>query len=318
MTTLVIAEHDNAALNEATARTLSAARAMGGDVHVLVAGQGAEAVAREAAGLEGVAKVLLTEGEPLAHGLAEPLAALIVRLAPAYGAVLAPATTFGKNVLPRAAALLDVMQVSDIIEVVAPDTFRRTIYAGNAIQTVRSTDGTRVVTVRASAFPAAPAGGAEAPVERIEAAADPNLSRFVEARIAETERPELASARIIISGGRALGSREKFEEVILPVADKLGAAVGASRAAVDAGYAPNDWQVGQTGKIVAPDLYIACGISGAIQHLAGMKDSKVIVAINKDDEAPIFQVADYGLVGDLFQVLPELEKELEKRAQANA
>jgi electron transfer flavoprotein alpha subunit len=265
-----------------------------------------------------VNKVLLAEGEPLAHGLAEPVAALIVRLAPDYDAMLAPATSFGKNVMPRVAALLDVMQVSDIIEVVGPDTFRRTIYAGNAVQTVRSTDKKRVVTVRASAFPAAPAGGAEAPVERIEAAGDPGLSSFVEARIAEMERPELASARIIISGGRALGSREKFEEVILPVADKLGAAVGASRAAVDAGYAPNDWQVGQTGKIVAPDLYIACGISGAIQHLAGMKDSKVIVAINKDDEAPIFQVADYGLVGDLFQVLPELEKELEKRAQANA
>ena len=316
MTTLVLAEHDNQKLNEATAKSVSASAKLGGDVHVLVAGKGAAGVAAEAAKLAGVSKVLLAESDALEHGLAEPLAAAIVALAAPYDAFVAPATTSGKNVMPRVAALLDVMQISDAIEVLGPDTFRRPTYAGNAIQMVKSKDAKKVVTIRTASFPAAEAGGSEAPVENVSAAADPGLSTFVEESVATSERPELAAAKIIISGGRALGSKEKFLEVILPVADKLGAAVGASRAAVDAGYAPNDWQVGQTGKIVAPDLYIACGISGAIQHLAGMKDSKVIVAINKDPEAPIFQVADYGLVADLFQVLPELEKELEKRASA--
>ncbi len=318
MTSLVLAEHDNQRLNEATAKTLSAAQELGGEVHVLVAGKGAAAVAAEAARLAGVSKVLLAEAEALEHGLAEPLAALLVGLAGAYEAILAPATTSGKNVLPRVAALLDVMQVSDVTEVLAPDTFRRPSYAGNAIQTVKSTDAKKLLTIRTSAFPAAEAGGSAAPVETIAAPEDPGLSAFVEESVAANERPELASAKIIISGGRALGSREKFMEVMLPLADQLGAAVGASRAAVDAGYAPNDWQVGQTGKIVAPNLYIACGISGAIQHLAGMKDSKVIVAINKDEEAPIFQVADYGLVGDLFTILPELNAELDKRAASQA
>ncbi|MCT8268569.1 electron transfer flavoprotein subunit alpha/FixB family protein [Afifella sp. JA880] len=311
MTILLVAEHDNQSLNEATAKALTAAREMGGDVHILVAGKDARPAAEEAAKLAGVAKVLLAEDEPLAHHLAEPMADLITGLAGDYDAVLAPATTSGKNVMPRVAALLDVMQVSDIIEVVAPDTFKRPIYAGNAIQTVKAKDARKVVTVRTSAFQAAEAGG-EAPIETVSAPADSGKSRYVSAKIQESERPELASAKIIVSGGRALGSKEKFDEVMLPFADKLGAAVGASRAAVDAGYAPNDWQVGQTGKIVAPDLYIACGISGAIQHLAGMKDSKVIVAINKDEEAPIFQVADYGLVADLFTALPELTAELDK------
>ena len=313
MTILLLAEHDNSKLNEATAKTLSAALKMSGDVHILVAGKNARSVADEAAGLAGVSKVLLAESDAFANSLAEPLALLIQGLAGSYDALVAPATTSGKNIMPRVAALLDVMQVSDIIEVVSADTFRRTIYAGNAIQTVRSRDAKKVVTVRTSAFPNAPAGDTKAPVEVVPAVADPGLSTFIGDAVAKTERPELAAARIIVSGGRAVGSREKFMEVILPVADALGAAVGASRAAVDAGYAPNDWQVGQTGKIVAPDLYVACGISGAIQHLAGMKDSKVIVAINKDQEAPIFQVADYGLVGDIFTILPELAKELEKR-----
>jgi electron transfer flavoprotein alpha subunit len=262
-----------------------------------------------AAKLDGVAKVLHAEGDEYANRLAEPLADLIVSLAGSYDTLMAPATTSGKNVMPRVAALLDVMQISDIIEVISADTFKRPIYAGNALQTVRSTDAKRVITVRTASFSAAGEGGS-ASVETIAAAGDKGLSSFVKDAIAESDRPELTSAKIIISGGRALGSSEKFQEVILPVADKLGAAVGASRAAVDAGYAPNDWQVGQTGKVVAPDLYIACGISGAIQHLAGMKDSKVIVAINKDEEAPIFQVADYGLVADLFEALPELEKAL--------
>jgi electron transfer flavoprotein alpha subunit len=314
MTILVLAEHDNARLNEATAKALSAAQKLGGDMHVLVAGKNAAAVAEEASKLAGVSKVLLAQSDALEHRLAEPLAALIVSLAGSYDALVAPATTSGRNVMPRVAALLDVMQVSDAIEVLTPDTFRRPSYAGNAIQTVKSRDAKKVITVRIASFPAVEAGGDPAPVETVDAPQDAGLSAFVEESVATNERPELASARIIISGGRALGSKEKFLEVMLPVADTLGAAVGASRAAVDAGYAPNDWQVGQTGKIVAPDLYIACGISGAIQHLAGMKDSKVIVAINKDAEAPIFQVADYGLVGDLFQVLPELRKELEARA----
>ncbi len=311
MATLLIAEHDNASLNEATAKALSAAAALGGDVDVLVAGKGAKAAADEAAKLAGVGKVLLAESDALEHRLAEPLAALIVKLADGYDALVAPATTAGKNVMPRVAALLDVMQISEIIEVDGADTFKRPIYAGNAIQTVRSTDAKKVITVRAASFPAAE-GGNSASVETIDPADDPGLSSFVADRIAESDRPELASAKIILSGGRGVGSKEKFAEVIEPVADKLGAAVGASRAAVDAGYAPNDWQVGQTGKIVAPDLYIAAGISGAIQHLAGMKDSKVIVAINKDEEAPIFQVADYGLVADLFEALPQLSEELDK------
>ena len=309
MATLLIAEHDNATLSDQTAKALTAAGQLGGEVHVLVAGQGAQAAADAAAKLDGVAKVLLAEDAALEHRLAEPMAALIASLAEGYDAFVAPATTNGKNIMPRVAALLDVMQLSDIMEVVSVDTFKRPIYAGNAIQTVQSTDARKVITVRTASFSAAGEGGA-APVETIAAAADPGLSSYVSTELSGGDRPELTSAKVIISGGRALGSSEKFEEVILPVADKLGAAVGASRAAVDAGYAPNDWQVGQTGKVVAPDLYIAAGISGAIQHLAGMKDSKVIVAINKDEDAPIFQVADYGLVADLFDVLPELEKTL--------
>ncbi len=309
MAILLIAEHDNASLSDQTAKALSAAAKIGSDIDVLVAGNGAKAAADAAAKLAGVRKVLLAEAPALENRLAEPLAATIISLAGNYDTIIAPATTSGKNVMPRVAALLDVAQISEIIEVVSADTFKRPIYAGNAIQTVQSTDAKKVITVRTASFPAAAEGGSAA-VESVNAAADPGLSSFVENKLSASERPELTSAKIIISGGRALGSSEKFQEVILPVADKLGAAVGASRAAVDAGYAPNDWQVGQTGKVVAPELYIAVGISGAIQHLAGMKDSKVIVAINKDEEAPIFQVADYGLVGDLFTILPELEKAL--------
>ncbi|MBB3148301.1 electron transfer flavoprotein alpha subunit [Phyllobacterium trifolii] len=309
MAILLFAEHDNETLSDQTAKALTAALAIGSDVHVLVAGKGAKGVAEQAAKLAGVKKVLLADSDDLANRLAEASAALIVSLAGNYDTIIAAATTNGKNILPRVAALLDVMQVSDIIEVISADTFKRPIYAGNAIQTVQATDAKKVITVRTATFAAAGEGGS-ASVENVSAAANPGLSKFVEAKLSGGDRPELTSARIIISGGRALGSNEKFKEVILPVADKLGAAVGASRAAVDAGYAPNDWQVGQTGKVVAPDLYIAVGISGAIQHLAGMKDSKVIVAINKDEEAPIFQVADYGLVGDLFVILPELEKAL--------
>jgi len=311
MTTLLLAEHDNKTLRDTTAKALTAAKQLGGDVHVLVAGQGCKAVADAAAKLDGVSKVLLADGAPYAHMLAEPVAALIVSLAGAYDAIVAPATTLGKNILPRAAALLDVMQVSDVTKVVAPDTFERPIYAGNAIQTVKSAEPKKVITIRTAGFAAAGEGG-NAPVETVSAAADPGKSSFVGEELSKLDRPELTSARIIISGGRAMQNRENFTKYIEPVADKLGAAVGASRAAVDAGYAPNDWQVGQTGKIVAPELYIAVGISGAIQHLAGMKDSKVIVAINKDEEAPIFQVADYGLVADLFQALPELATELGK------
>ncbi|MHB0950586.1 MAG: electron transfer flavoprotein subunit alpha/FixB family protein [Allorhizobium sp.] len=309
MAILLLAEHDNATLSDQTAKALTAATQIGGDVHVLVAGSAAQGAAHAAAKLSGVSKVLLADDVGLANDLAEPLAALIVSLAGSYEAIVAPATSVGKNVLPRVAALLDVMQVSEIIEVVSPDTFKRPIYAGNAIQTVQSTDAKKVITVRTASFAAAGESGS-ASVETVSAAANPGLSTHVSDALSSSDRPELTSAKIIISGGRALGSAEKFKEVILPVADKLGAAVGASRAAVDAGYAPNDWQVGQTGKVVAPQLYIACGISGAIQHLAGMKDSKVIVAINKDEEAPIFQVADYGLVADLFEALPELEKAL--------
>jgi electron transfer flavoprotein alpha subunit len=311
MTTLLIAEHDNATLRDATHKALTAARALAAPVHVLVAGEGCRGVAEAAAKLEGVGKVLYADASTYAHMLAEPLAALVVGLAPSYDAIVAPATTTGKNFMPRVAALLDVMQISDIVKVIAPDTFERPIYAGNAIQTVRSRDKVKVLTVRTSTFPAAGAGGT-APIETAAAAADPGISAFVGEELSKTDRPELTSARIIISGGRAMQSRENFGKYIEPVADKLGAAMGASRAAVDAGYAPNDWQVGQTGKVVAPELYIAVGISGAIQHLAGMKDSKVIVAINKDEEAPIFQVADYGLVADLYQVLPELAQELGK------
>ncbi|MFK0164483.1 electron transfer flavoprotein subunit alpha/FixB family protein, partial [Rhizobium sp. NPDC090279] len=292
-----------------TAKALTAAAKIGGEVHILVAGSGAKAAAEQAVKLSGVSKVLVAEDASLANNLAEPLAALIVSLSGSYDTIIGAATSVGKNVLPRVAALLDVAQVSEIIEVVSADTFKRPIYAGNAIQTVQSTDAKKVITVRTASFASAPEGG-NAAIETVSAAANPGLSTFVGDALSSSDRPELTSAKIIISGGRALGSAEKFKEVILPVADKLGAAVGASRAAVDAGYAPNDWQVGQTGKVVAPQLYIACGISGAIQHLAGMKDSKVIVAINKDEEAPIFQIADYGLVADLFEALPELQKAL--------
>lgn len=309
MTILLLADHDGKSLSDQTGKALTAATQIGGDVHILVAGKGCGSIADEAAKLNGAAKVLCADDAAYDNMLAEPVADLIVKIAGDYDAILAPATTNGKNILPRAAALLDVMQVSDVIKIVSADTFQRPIYAGNAIQTVQSSDAKKVLTIRTTGFAAADTSGS-ASVEKIEGAGDPGLSKFVKAEIAKSDRPELTSAKIIISGGRALGSQEKFNSVILPVADKLGAAVGASRAAVDAGYAPNDWQVGQTGKVVAPDLYIACGISGAIQHLAGMKDSKVIVAINKDEEAPIFQVADYGLVADLFDVLPELEKAL--------
>jgi electron transfer flavoprotein alpha subunit len=311
MSTLLIAEHDNKALKDATAKALTAAKALGQDVHVLVAGKDCRTVADAATKLDGVKNVLLADGASYEHMLAEPMAALIQSLAGNYDAIVSPATTTGKNIMPRVAALLDVMQISDIVKVIAPDTFERLIYAGNAVQTVRSKDKIKVITVRTSTFQATGAGGS-APVEQVAPAADPGLSSFVGEELSKSERPELTSAKIIISGGRAMQSRENFTKYIEPVADKLGAAVGASRAAVDAGYAPNDWQVGQTGKVVAPELYIAVGISGAIQHLAGMKDSKVIVAINKDEEAPIFQVADYGLVADLYQALPELAAELGK------
>jgi electron transfer flavoprotein alpha subunit len=315
MPTLLVAEHDNKSLKDATAKALTAAKAVGADVHVLVAGQQCQAAAEAAAKLDGVKKVLIADAPAYAHVLAEPVAALIVALAGPYETIMAPATTNGKNIMPRVAALLDVMQISEISKVVAPDTFERPVYAGNAIQTVRSLDPKKVITVRTAAFQATAAGGAAAPIEQAAAVADPGLSGFVGEELSKSERPELTSAKIIISGGRAMQNRENFTKYIEPVADQLGAAVGASRAAVDAGYAPNDWQVGQTGKVVAPDLYIAVGISGAIQHLAGMKDSKVIVAINKDEEAPIFQVADYGLVADLYQALPELAQELEKRGR---
>ena len=309
MAILLLAEHDNATLSDLTAKTLTAATQIGGDVHVLVAGSGAKGAADAAAKLSGVSKVLLADDASYANALAEPLAALIVSLAPSYDVIIAPATASAKNVAPRVAALLDVAQVSEIIEVVSPDTFKRPIYAGNAIQTVQATDAKKVLTIRTASFAAAGTGGT-ATVEAVAAAADPGLSSFKGEEVAVSDRPELTSAKVIVSGGRALGSKEKFEEVIVPLADRLGAATGASRAAVDAGYAPNDWQVGQTGKVVAPELYIAVGISGAIQHLAGMKDSKVIVAINKDPDAPIFQVADYGVVGDYKTVVPELMKAL--------
>jgi electron transfer flavoprotein alpha subunit len=309
--TLLIAEHDNRSLKDATAKAVTAAKALGADIDILVAGKNCKAAADAASKLEGVRKVLIADAAPYEHQLAEPLAALIVSLAGNYDVVMAAATTTGKNVMPRVAAFLDVMQISDITKVVSPDTFERPIYAGNAIQTVKSSDTKKIITVRTSTFQATGTGGS-AGVENAAAAADPGLSTFAGEELSKSDRPELTSAKIIISGGRAMQSRDNFTKYIEPVADKLGAAVGASRAAVDAGYAPNDWQVGQTGKVVAPELYIAVGISGAIQHLAGMKDSKVIVAINKDEEAPIFQVADYGLVADLYQVLPELAAELDK------
>jgi len=311
MTTLLLAEHNNSALNDATAKAVAAARGLGGPVHVLVAGSGARAVAEQAAKLAGVDKVLVADNAAYANALAEPVAALVVSLAGPYDAIVAPATANGKNILPRVAAQLDVMQISEVTKVVSADTFERPIYAGNAIQTVQSTDGKKVITVRTAAFQSAGEGGSAA-IEDVAAAADPAVSSFKGEELSKSDRPELASAKIIISGGRALGSAENFTKYIEPVADALGAAMGASRAAVDAGYAPNDLQVGQTGKVVAPQLYIAVGISGAIQHLAGMKDSRVIVAINKDEEAPIFQVADYGLVGDLFTLLPELQAALGK------
>jgi electron transfer flavoprotein alpha subunit len=311
MTTLLLAEHDHASLKDVTNKALTAAAELGAPVDVLVAGENARGAAEAAAKLSGVAKVLLADDPAYAHDLAEPLAALIRTLAPGYDAFVAPATSRFKNVMPRVAALLDVMQISEIIKVVAPDTFERPIYAGNAIQTVRSRDAKKVITVRSSTFAATGEGGS-APVETVAAVADPGLSTFVGERVARNNRPELASARIIVSGGRGMRSSANFAKYIEPLADKLGAGVGASRAAVDSGFAPNDWQVGQTGKVVAPELYIAIGISGAIQHLAGMKDSKVIVAINKDADAPIFQVADYGLVADLYEAVPELTEQLGK------
>ncbi len=311
MAVLVLAEHEAGALKASTLNTVTAAKALGGDVHVLVAGSGIAAVAEAAAKVDGVAKVLTADAPAYAHHLAEPLSALLVDLAKGYAALLAPATSTGKNVLPRVAALLDVAQISDITAVVSADTFVRPIYAGNALATVQSKDAVKVITVRTTAFEAAAANGGSAAIEAVNAAADPGVSSFVGQQLSKSERPELTAARVIISGGRGMQSGENFH-LLEKVADKLGAAVGASRAAVDAGFVPNDLQVGQTGKIVAPDLYVAVGISGAIQHLAGMKDSKVIVAINKDEEAPIFQVADYGLVADLFKALPELAAELDK------
>jgi electron transfer flavoprotein alpha subunit len=312
MSVLLIAEHNNATINDATRKTLTAVKAMGGAVHVLVAGAGCKAAAEAAAKLDGVEKVLLCDGATYAHALAESLAALIVSLAGPYSHIVTAATPAGKNVMPRVAALLDVMQVSEITKVVAPDTFERPIYAGNAIQTVQSGDAKKVITVRTASFQATADGTTSAPVEAVAAAANAGKTVFKGEEVAKSDRPELAAARIVVSGGRGMGSGENFKKYIEPVADKLGAAMGASRAAVDAGFVPNDYQVGQTGKVVAPELYVAVGISGAIQHLAGMKDSKVIVAINKDAEAPIFQVADYGLVGDLFQIMPELKAELDK------
>ncbi|MDI9232341.1 electron transfer flavoprotein subunit alpha/FixB family protein [Limnohabitans lacus] len=310
MTSLVIAEHDNASIKGATLNTVTAAAACGGDVHVLVAGHNAGAAAAAAAQIAGVAKVIHADSEALAHGLAENVAAQVLAIAGNYSHILFPATAGGKNVAPRVAAKLDVAQISDITKVDSPDTFERPIYAGNAIATVQSTDATKVITVRTTGFDAAAATGGAAAVESAAAQADSGKSSFKGSEIAKNDRPELTAAKIIVSGGRALGSSEKFNEVMTPLADKLGAAIGASRAAVDAGYAANDLQVGQTGKIVAPQLYVACGISGAIQHLAGMKDSKVIVAINKDPEAPIFSVADFGLEADLFAAVPELTQAL--------
>jgi electron transfer flavoprotein alpha subunit len=310
VTILVIAEHDNASVKSATLNTIAAAQKIGGDIHVLIAGSNAQAAADAAAKIVGVAKVLLADAPQLADGLAENIDGTVVQIAKNYSHILAPATPYGKNIAPRIAAHLDVAQISDITAVDSPDTFERPIYAGNAIATVQSSDAIKVITVRTTGFDPVAAEGGNASVEKIEASADAGISKFVSRELTKLDRPELTSAKIIVSGGRGLGSGENYTKVLEPLADKLGAALGASRAAVDAGFVPNDYQVGQTGKIVAPNLYVAVGISGAIQHLAGMKDSKVIVAINKDAEAPIFSVADYGLVGDLFTVVPELVKEL--------
>jgi electron transfer flavoprotein alpha subunit len=312
MAILVLADHDGHGIKQPTRSALAAAAAIGGDVHVLVAGEGCGDAAAAAARIPGVAKVLHADQTALAHALAEPMAALLAGLAAGYTHILSAATTAGKNVMPRLGALLDVQPISEVAGVVSADTFVRPIYAGNALATVRSADAIKVMTVRAASFDPVPAEGGAAPIEAVAAVADTGLSRFVGQELSASERPELTAARVVVSGGRGMGSGDNFK-LIEAVADKLGAAVGASRAAVDAGFVPNDYQVGQTGKIVAPELYIAVGISGAIQHLAGMKDSKVIVAINKDEEAPIFQVADYGLVGDLFSLLPELASELEKK-----
>ncbi len=310
MTALVVAEHDQQTIKPATLNAVSAAAACGGEVHVLVAGHHAQGAAEQAARIAGVTKVLHADDEALAHALAEPMAAQVLAVASAYSHLVWPATANGKNVAPRVAAKLDVAQLSDITAVHSDDTYERPIYAGNAVATVQSSDAVQVITVRTTAFDGAAAEGGSATVESVAVAQLPQSSRFVRSEAVQSDRPDLTAAKVVVSGGRALGSQEKFEEVVIPLADKLGAAVGASRAAVDAGYAPNDWQVGQTGKIVAPQLYVACGISGAIQHLAGMKDSKVIVAINKDPEAPIFGVADYGLEADLFEAVPELTNRL--------
>jgi electron transfer flavoprotein alpha subunit len=312
MAILVLAEHDNKSIRKATLNAVAAARKLGGDIHVLVAGHGAGEAAKAAAQIAGVAKVLHADAPHLGEFLAENVAALVVSLAKGYAHILAPATSNGKNVLPRAAALLDVQQISDICAVESPDTFVRPIYAGNALATVKSKDPIKVITVRTTAFDAVAPSGGNAALDTVQAPPDSGLASFVGREVSKSERPELTAAKIIVSGGRGMGSGENFTKVLEPLADKLGAAMGASRAAVDAGFVPNDWQVGQTGKIVAPDLYVAVGISGAIQHLAGMKDSRVIVAINKDEEAPIFQVADYGLVGDLFQLVPNVVEELKK------
>jgi electron transfer flavoprotein alpha subunit len=312
MAILVLAEHDNKAIRKATLNAVAAAQKLGADIHVLVAGHQAGDAAKAAAQIPKVAKVLHADAPHLADFLAENVASLITGIVKGYSHILAPATSNGKNVMPRVAALLDVQQISDISGVESADTFVRPIYAGNALATVQSKDPVKIITVRTTAFDAVPATGGSAPVETLAAPADSGLSSFVSREVSKSERPELTAAKIIVSGGRGMGSGENFTKVLEPLADKLGAAMGASRAAVDAGFVPNDWQVGQTGKIVAPDLYVAVGISGAIQHLAGMKDSRVIVAINKDEEAPIFQVADYGIVGDLFQVVPSLVEELKK------
>ena len=312
MAVLVIAEHDNASLRKATLHAVAAAQKIGGELHVLVAGHQAQGAAKGAAQVPGVSKVLHADAPHLADFLAENVAALVVAVAKGYSHLVAPATSNGKNVMPRVAALLDVQQISDIVAVESPDTFVRPIYAGNALATVKSKDAIKVITVRTTGFDAVAPGGGNATIESVAPPADSGLSQFVSREVSKSERPELTAAKIIVSGGRGMASGENFKKVLEPLADKLGAAMGASRAAVDAGFVPNDWQVGQTGKIVAPDLYVAVGISGAIQHLAGMKDSRVIVAINKDEEAPIFQVADYGLVGDLFQVVPQLVEELKK------
>jgi electron transfer flavoprotein alpha subunit len=312
MTVLVLAEHDNKNVKKSTLHTVAAAQKLGGDIHVLVAGHGCAEAAKAAAAIAGVAKVLHADARQLDDEIAENLAALIVSVAKNYSHILAPATSNGKNIMPRAAALLDAQPISEIVAVESADTFVRPIYAGNALATVKSKDSIKVITVRTTGFDAVAASGGSAGVETIAAPADSGLSTFVGREVAKSERPELTSAKIIVSGGRGMGSGDNFKKVLEPLADKLGAGMGASRAAVDAGFVPNDWQVGQTGKIVAPDLYIAVGISGAIQHLAGMKDSRVIVAINKDEEAPIFQVADYGIVGDLFQIVPQIVEELGK------